>query len=957
MNKTKLSLMMIVKDEAMELDRCLRGVAPYVDEVVVGWTGTNPRTKQILEKYNAKIYKYKWNDNFSDARNFVMQKCTGDWLFWCDADDIVENFDRVKQLVKNHPDYDGIVLPYLYAFDKHGACTTFLWRERIIKNNGVFNWVGRVHETLCSCRETKMGRNDEVRVIHQGIEADKKGERNLKLLEKEYEETKEKPDPRIIFYLGFVYFGMKEYKKALSFFEKYITMSGWDEEVYLVLEMMADIHREWKEHDKALELCFRAMKLIPKHPGAYFGLGRTYFFTKQWDKSIFWTSEGFKKNIPQSSIAYNPKDFDLYPGIILINAYLSRNKVEEARTVIQHLVKKYPSDKVLQELQDITNKLEEQIELVKSTLRVYSHLPDKRSRDILKVISPDIIDHPYIIHLIQELEPLRARDNEVTFYCGKTAEDWSPLSLFSGIGGSETALIQMAKTLAKIGYRVTVYNDCGSMEGTYDGVDYVPSWYFNLRNEYNIFIVWRAPQMFKYDIKARKKFLWLHDVPNLHDFTKENVKKIDKIFVLSKYHRSLLKDIPDDKVLITANGIEYEREKMDRNPYKCMFVSSPNRGLEYLLKIWDDVLKEVPEAELHVFYGWDTFDAIENISGNPAAQYWKNMMIDRMKKYEGKSLFNHGRVSKEELKRHFLTAGLWTYPTNFPEISCISAMEAQYLGAIPVTTPYAAVNETQQFGVKVGDDKSDIIKVLPEYKEALIKALKDHKWQEEERKKMMDWAKDKFNWEEIAKGWIKELKKKPMRSTFDGHRFFWIRSQCSEKDRIVDIGGNRGHTFEGFDRSKVTTVDIDQYEIENFVRADAAKLPFKDNTFDIAVLAEILEHVEDDVKVLKEASRVAKNKVVITVPNEHEWGENANPFMPAEEAARAKGMTIEEMARKDNPSTDFYTKDNFKHLHHRRYYTKEMLEKLFKDAGIEKYEIEKLYDGEFVFWTAVCNLK
>ena len=145
----------------------------------------------------------------------------------------------------------------------------------------------------------------------------------------------------------------------------------------------------------------------------------------------------------------------------------------------------------------------------------------------------------------------------------------------------------------------------------------------------------------------------------------------------------------------------------------------------------------------------------------------------------------------------------------------------------------------------------------------------------------------------------------------------------------------------------------------NFYRVDSKNLPFKDKEFDTAVLGEILEHVDDPIQVLKEAKRVAKKKIIITVPNEYEWDKDRGPFLPVEEVAKAQGLTVEEMAKRDNPAIEFYTKDNYRHLHHQRYYTKEMLKEHLEKAGIKNYKIGKLYttgkDRGFAFFTCICQ--
>jgi len=93
--------------------------------------------------------------------------------------------------------------------------------------------------------------------------------------------------------------------------------------------------------------------------------------------------------------------------------------------------------------------------------------------------------------------------------------------------------------------------------------------------------------------------------------------------------------------------------------------------------------------------------------------------------------------------------------------------------------------------------------------------------------------------------------------------------------KIVDIGCFDGHFF----GDKAINVDWKKYldDIPNFILADANNLPFKDDSFDCAVLSELLEHLEKPRNVLEEASRIA-NVVIIGVPNEYEWDSVLNPF-------------------------------------------------------------------------------
>lgn len=167
--------------------------------------------------------------------------------------------------------------------------------------------------------------------------------------------------------------------------------------------------------------------------------------------------------------------------------------------------------------------------------------------------------------------------------------------------------------------------------------------------------------------------------------------------------------------------------------------------------MWPDVKKEVPEAELHIFYGWQLFDKF--YSNNPSSMRWKENMV-KMMQYEG--VTDHGRISQKDLVEEYQKSGIWAYPTHFGEINCISAIKAQAYGCEPIVVNYAALRETVQFGRKVEGDIYDG-ETQEEFKKQLIEALK-FPMGEAHRQKMMKWAKEKYSWDVIASQWSKDFK-------------------------------------------------------------------------------------------------------------------------------------------------------------------------------------------------------
>jgi len=345
----------------------------------------------------------------------------------------------------------------------------------------------------------------------------------------------------------------------------------------------------------------------------------------------------------------------------------------------------------------------------------------------------------------------RAREGrDIAIFCGATSEQWSPRNEKLGIGGSEEAVINVSREFVKLGANVTVYCNCGNQAGIYDDVAYVHYEEFDTFAEYDVLIGWRNPHFFTLPLKANKKILWLHDVPNPEHFSDEVLRNVDKIFVLSMWHRECLPDVPDDKFYITKNGVnlsyfdKYRDEK--KNPHQLIYTSSPDRGLDVLLGMWKDIRSEIPDAELHVFYGWTVFDALRT---KPTEIAWRRKVQELMNQ---DGVVNHGRVGHEEIAQEMRKSGVWAYPTYFTEISCISAMKAQIAGCIPVCTDFAALAETVQYGEKIHGSIYDGDNIT-QFKNKLIEVLKrprDEKYITE----MQEWACTQYDWKNIANDWL-----------------------------------------------------------------------------------------------------------------------------------------------------------------------------------------------------------
>jgi tetratricopeptide (TPR) repeat protein len=98
----KLSLAMIVKDEAHDLAGCLGSVKGLVDEMVVIDTGSTDGTADIARGLGAKVESHAWTGDFAEARNASLSHCTGDWILVLDADEMLDprEHDAIRDAIQ-----------------------------------------------------------------------------------------------------------------------------------------------------------------------------------------------------------------------------------------------------------------------------------------------------------------------------------------------------------------------------------------------------------------------------------------------------------------------------------------------------------------------------------------------------------------------------------------------------------------------------------------------------------------------------------------------------------------------------------------------------------------------------------------------------------------------------------------------------------------------------------------
>ncbi len=354
------------------------------------------------------------------------------------------------------------------------------------------------------------------------------------------------------------------------------------------------------------------------------------------------------------------------------------------------------------------------------------------------------------------------RSLDIVFACGDAWQAWNPLvHREEGIGGSETMVVELAKRLSVLGHRVRVYTSTGKHgEGIFDGVEYRQSAMIELAGSCDVLVAWRDAGLLEVPVDAKTRLLWVHDV-FAGNATHSRLLKADGVLALSRWHAEFLAahhNLPPEQVLCTRNGIDLSRfdAVVERNPRKVVYSSSPDRGLPALLQMWPEIRKRVPDAELHIFYGFYNWRKIAQARGDSNQLKGIEHLERQIQMLASEGVVMRGKVDQATLAREFLSAGVLAYPTWFSETSCLTAMEAQAAGLRIVSSSIAALNETvgPEYGVLLDGDW-----LSPEYQARFVDEVEralvapDGEWVKT-RGEISDRAEGEFGLDSLALEWV-----------------------------------------------------------------------------------------------------------------------------------------------------------------------------------------------------------
>lgn len=253
-----------MKNGEKTLERCLASLARVCDEIVVVDTGSTDRTKEIAAKFTDadRIFDFAWIDDFSAARNFAIERCTGEWVMYLDADDEMDSAscDQLKKVLhESAQETSGYSIPYRYSSEK------ILYVPRAFRRDLGFRFVMPVHEYLLISPELQKTWRicSDVMVTHlkQADENESSLSRNISILTRAVEQESGVADSdslsHLRFFLARDLFALGRYDQALPYFEALVN-SGLGSELESSFRYLVHLHRGrclqyLKQFDEAIE--------------------------------------------------------------------------------------------------------------------------------------------------------------------------------------------------------------------------------------------------------------------------------------------------------------------------------------------------------------------------------------------------------------------------------------------------------------------------------------------------------------------------------------------------------------------------------------------------------------------------------------------------------------------------------------------------------------------------------
>jgi len=233
-SRPRLSVAMIVRNEADGLADSIQSIAPVADETVVVDTGSSDQTAQILRRLGVTVHRESWSESFAAARNRCLEHVTGDWVLWLDGGErlIPESAAELRRFVSEEADRHTAYRVWVESPGPvPGASLERAAQLRLMPHGLGLGYEGRVRETL---RPSMAAAGVQIadapgRILcdgrrHRPDHKTKVARRDLALSEPEITESPS-PRPAVLLAQGEAYSSLGQQREAIQAFRRAIEIA------------------------------------------------------------------------------------------------------------------------------------------------------------------------------------------------------------------------------------------------------------------------------------------------------------------------------------------------------------------------------------------------------------------------------------------------------------------------------------------------------------------------------------------------------------------------------------------------------------------------------------------------------------------------------------------------------------------------------------------------------------
>lgn len=168
----KLSVIVICKNEEETIKNCLESVK-WADEVIIADNGSTDKTREVAGKYTNKIFEFK-DEDFASLRNRAMEKASGDWVLYVDADErVLKDLElEIRETIAG-TSYSALAISrkniIFGEYVNYGPYESD-WVIRLFKRSNFETWIGKVHEYGKFKGELGYSNNSLLHLTHRDLD-------------------------------------------------------------------------------------------------------------------------------------------------------------------------------------------------------------------------------------------------------------------------------------------------------------------------------------------------------------------------------------------------------------------------------------------------------------------------------------------------------------------------------------------------------------------------------------------------------------------------------------------------------------------------------------------------------------------------------------------------------------------------------------------------------------------